>query len=399
MTYLDAALAVLQAADQPLHYGEITTQALAQGLIEPSGLTPEATMGSRLYTATKEAGSLFVRTEERAVFGLVEWQPQGINGQVRAINLETRAQLGALLHRMPADRFEVLVGNLLLEMGFDENSVEVTRRSHDGGIDVVGTYRAAGLAEVSAAVQVKRWKKNVGAPTVTQLRGSLQVHQQGIIITTSGFSRRAKEEATAANKSRIGLIDGEELLDLLIKHRVGVAEETLKVLSLDEAWWGALLGEDAGIGDLGLGIGELVEKLGEEEGFDTASGLLNPRGSGGEEEKPTKPAARQASTKPTGVVLFGERYPVSEWWEVILVTCEVLAARHGVAALAAAGETVRGRTRTYLATSGEGMTRPKAVGSTGLVVEVNFSAKDCVRVAERFLGAMGDGVLGVEIGP
>ncbi len=381
MTYLDAALAVLQEAGQPLHYAEITARALAGGLIEPSGLTPEATMGSRLYTETKEAGSLFVRTEERAVFGLAEWQPQGINGQVRAINLETRAQLGALLHRMPADRFEVLVGNLLLEMGFDENSVDVTRRSHDGGIDVVGTYRAAGLAEVSAAVQVKRWKGNVGAPTVTQLRGSLQVHQQGIIITTSGFSRRGKEEATAANKSRIGLIDGEELLDLLIKHRVGVAEETLKVLSLDEAWWGALLGG----GEQGLGIGDLVEEAGEEE-----------QGSGGEEEKPTEPVARQASTKPTGVVLFGETYPVSEWWEVILVTCEVLAARYGVAALEAAGDVVRGRTRTYLAMSGEGMTRPKAVGATGLVVEVNFSAKDCVRVAERFLGAMGDGVLGVK---
>ena len=44
MTYLDAALAVLQAAGQPLHYAEITTRALAQGLIEPSGLTPEASI-------------------------------------------------------------------------------------------------------------------------------------------------------------------------------------------------------------------------------------------------------------------------------------------------------------------------------------------------------------------
>ena len=52
MTYLDAALAVLQAAKQPLHYAEITHRALEQGLIVPTGLTPEATMGSRLYTDT-----------------------------------------------------------------------------------------------------------------------------------------------------------------------------------------------------------------------------------------------------------------------------------------------------------------------------------------------------------
>ncbi len=38
----------------------------------------------------------------------------------------------------------------------------------------------------------------------------------------------------------------------------------------------------------------------------------------------------------------------------------------------------------------KGGKQSKAVESTGLVVEVNFSAKDCARVAERFLGAVGD---------
>ncbi|HMN29844.1 MAG TPA: restriction endonuclease, partial [Caldilineaceae bacterium] len=112
---------------------------------------------------------------------------------------------------------------LLLQMGFDEQTVQVTPYHKDGGIDVVGIYRAAGLTEVNVAVQVKRWKHNVQAPTVTQLRGSLQVHQQGIILTISDFSAGARQEATAANKTRIGLINGAGLLDLLIKHRVGVA--------------------------------------------------------------------------------------------------------------------------------------------------------------------------------
>ncbi len=65
MTYLDAAFAVLQAAKQPLHYAEITRCALEQGLIVPTGLTPEATMGSRLYTDTQEEGSRFVRAGKR----------------------------------------------------------------------------------------------------------------------------------------------------------------------------------------------------------------------------------------------------------------------------------------------------------------------------------------------
>lgn len=45
MTYLDAAYTILKTAGQPLHYEEIMQRALAQKLITPQGLTPEATMG------------------------------------------------------------------------------------------------------------------------------------------------------------------------------------------------------------------------------------------------------------------------------------------------------------------------------------------------------------------
>lgn len=200
--------------------------ALAQKLIAPQGLTPEATMGSRLYTDAKQEGSHFVRTG-KGVFGLAQWQPRGIDAHVAEINAATRKQLTRLVLTMPPERFEVLIRELLIRMGFDENTVKVTPYSGDGGIDVTGVYRAAGLTKMSAAVQVKRWKGNVGAPVVTQLRGSLQVHQQGIIITTSDFSKSARAEAEAPNKTRIGLINGAELIDLLVKHQVGVVKRPL----------------------------------------------------------------------------------------------------------------------------------------------------------------------------
>ena len=38
------------------------------------------------------------------------------------------------------------------------------------------------------AVQVKRWKNNVQAPTVQQVRGALGAREQGLIIATSNFS-------------------------------------------------------------------------------------------------------------------------------------------------------------------------------------------------------------------
>lgn len=61
MTYLKATYHVLAQAGAPLHYAEITRRALAQSLITPTGRTPEATMGSRLYTDTPDEASRFAR--------------------------------------------------------------------------------------------------------------------------------------------------------------------------------------------------------------------------------------------------------------------------------------------------------------------------------------------------
>jgi hypothetical protein len=51
MTFLEAAETILRAAGKPLTAREITDIALREGLIEPSGKTPELTMSARLYTA------------------------------------------------------------------------------------------------------------------------------------------------------------------------------------------------------------------------------------------------------------------------------------------------------------------------------------------------------------
>lgn len=97
MTYLDDAFTILKAAGQPLHFEEITQRALAQKLISPRGLTPEATMGSRLYTDTKQEGPRFVRAGHGR-FGLALWQPKGIDAHAQEINLGTRTQLAQLVH-------------------------------------------------------------------------------------------------------------------------------------------------------------------------------------------------------------------------------------------------------------------------------------------------------------
>lgn len=133
MTYLDAAYDILKAEGKPLHYEAITQAALDRELITPQGQTPAATMGSRLYTDTLQEGSRFVRVG-RGTFGLAEWRPRGIDAHVAEINATTRQQLRDLVMRTPPDRFEALIRELLIRMGFDENTVQVTPYSGDGGI-------------------------------------------------------------------------------------------------------------------------------------------------------------------------------------------------------------------------------------------------------------------------
>ena len=244
MTFLEAALEILKQAGQPLHYTEITERALAAGLVDTRGQTPEATMGSRLYVDTKRPASRFRRVR-RGVFELVEPQPRDIARRIDDLNRGVRVELRKRLLRIAPDRFEALVAELLIALGFDEGTVEVTRYSGDAGIDVRGVLRASGITAVNAAVQVKRWKRNVQATAVRNLRGSLTVHQQGILITTSNFSGGAQGEAQEPGKTPISLVNGDQLLDLLIKHGIGVTQEKRLLLSLDEEWWGEIVGEEA----------------------------------------------------------------------------------------------------------------------------------------------------------
>jgi len=243
LTYKEAALRVLREAGQPLSAQEITQQAIEQGLINPQGLTPDATMGAQLYTDINRRGvaSLF-RKEGRNLFGLAEWE-KGVSGIVRLAERqrrEVKSRLRECLLTMSPDQFEQLVGRLLGAMGYE--NVTVTGRSGDGGIDVIADTEV-GILRLRVAVQVKRMKGNVQRPVVSQLRGDMALLDvdQGMVITTGGFSQGAKDVARVRNVAPITLIDGDRLTDLLIEYNIGVRRETVEVLSFDEA---GLYGEE-----------------------------------------------------------------------------------------------------------------------------------------------------------
>ena len=235
LSLTDAAERVLEVLGKPVHYRDIVQEAIDRGWISPSGLTPEASMRASISQEIrrredKGESPRFV-APGKGYIGLAKWRPRGIAARIEELNQKVKDDLRERLLSMSPEKFEELIGELLVAIGFAE--VEVTGRPGDGGIDVVGDLDVGGVALVKTAVQVKRWKGNVQTPAVTQLRGSLDAHQRGIIITTGDFSKGAREEARAPGKIPISLIDGDRLIDLIVEHQIGVRVEEHKVLALD----------------------------------------------------------------------------------------------------------------------------------------------------------------------
>jgi restriction system protein len=164
---------------------------------------------------------------------LSRWQPTGLTGQIEQHNAATRQALHQRLGSMAPKDFEALVRQLLVALGFEDT--EVTSYSGDGGIDARGTLVVGGVIRIRMAVQAKRWKANVQAPVVQQVRGSLGTHDQGLIITTSDFSAGARQEAKRPNAVPVALMNGAQLVALLVEHGIGVDRASHDLLSLSDA--------------------------------------------------------------------------------------------------------------------------------------------------------------------
>ncbi|MBA4422361.1 MAG: hypothetical protein C0390_04565 [Syntrophus sp. (in: bacteria)] len=137
--------------------------------------------------------------------------------KISAIYDPYRAVLDQVL-QLDDKEFEILVGHLLTALGFEGS--EVTGKCGDGGVDAIGELNVANLAKVKVFVQAKRYKigAKISANIVRQLRQAIPFGGQGAFITTSEFQKNAADVALEPGFPRIGLINGRQLVDLLVEH-------------------------------------------------------------------------------------------------------------------------------------------------------------------------------------
>ena len=143
---------------------------------------------------------------------------------------ELADELLARLKKSSPSFFERAVVELLVKMGYGGSRADAGKaigKSGDGGINGIIKEDRLGLDVVY--IQAKRWDNNsVGRPDVMQFAGALQAQKanKGIFITTSRFTDDARSYVSQIG-SKIVLIDGEQLTNLMIENDVGVSTLSL----------------------------------------------------------------------------------------------------------------------------------------------------------------------------
>ncbi len=126
-----------------------------------------------------------------------------------------------ILLSISPEGFEKICQRLLRESGFQE--VKVTGKSSDGGIDGYGILEINPFVSFNVLFQSKRYKGAVSASQVRDFRGAMQGRaDKGIIITTGSFTSEAKKEARRDGAPPIELVDGEKLVEMFEKLKLGV---------------------------------------------------------------------------------------------------------------------------------------------------------------------------------
>jgi restriction system protein len=158
------------------------------------------------------------------------------------LNSELGREIVERVHSFSPAFFERLIVDLLVRMGYGGGRAEMGRalgRVGDGGVDGVLKEDELGLDVVY--VQAKRLDPDTGVPLreVRDFVGGLEGHRasKGVFVTTSYFPGTAYDFITRVSK-RVVLIDGQELANLMIRHRVGIrVKDVYEVRKIDENYF------------------------------------------------------------------------------------------------------------------------------------------------------------------
>ena len=166
-----------------------------------------------------------------------------ITREVSALDADLRERLLSTIVDQSPTFFERLVLDVLIAMGYGgsrEDAAEHLGRSGDEGIDGRINQDALGLDQI--LVQAKKYRPDrvVNRNEVQAFIGSLagQGVSKGVFITTSGFAASAQEFVMRGSATKIILVDGDMLIELMLRYGIGVrVVERHEIKELDQNYF------------------------------------------------------------------------------------------------------------------------------------------------------------------
>ena len=149
---------------------------------------------------------------------------------------ETKAQADELIadlisHLDPYD-FQDLVAALLRAMGYRAVS---TAPGPDRGVDIIAHPDALGFERPRVKAQVKHRTSTVGGPEMREFIATLRDGENGLYVSTGGFTRDAEIEARGAREP-VTLLDRDNFIRLLLEHYEELESEYKAQVPLRKVW-------------------------------------------------------------------------------------------------------------------------------------------------------------------
>lgn len=121
--------------------------------------------------------------------------------------------LKTLAQQLKGHGFADFVAHLLQRMGY---YTRVSPAGPDGGIDIIAHKDELGFVPPLVKVQVKSGEGSISNGTVAELYGHVSAQEFGLFVTLGQFTKPAVN--FAKGKPNLRLIDGEELIKLIMTH-------------------------------------------------------------------------------------------------------------------------------------------------------------------------------------
>ncbi len=133
------------------------------------------------------------------------------------------------------EQMQELVAGVLRAMGF---KTRVSNPGPDQGKDIMASPDGLGLSQPRIVVEVKHHKSAVDSKMIRSFLGGRRPGDNGMFVSTGGFTKDARYEAERANFP-LALVTLEELVDLLLQHYPNVDAETRALVPVVPIYWPA----------------------------------------------------------------------------------------------------------------------------------------------------------------